>query len=155
MSKQKNELKINPAQHSPQITLMNCFRKLIESILRIMENANSLQHLNLGCIEDIAPNVHLILESLKFHQSKHLTHLCLASVKDDPNKYEFTEVDSSSFCSFPYLTTLSIDYEFVNDALLKALDNGLMEKIVIHVHGWEETYAGTSNQGWEIFCLKK
>ncbi|XP_015177441.1 PREDICTED: F-box only protein 33 [Polistes dominula] len=127
---------------------------LMKSIAKIIERSNHLEALSLGYIEELATNADLILEPLILHHAKHLTHLSLASVKDDPEHYDFIELEEYNFKSFIRLTVLTVDYDVVNDALLRALDSGTMRKLVIHVHGWHTDYLGTSNAGWELFVQK-
>ncbi|XP_048508438.1 F-box only protein 33 isoform X1 [Athalia rosae] len=127
---------------------------LMGPLLKIVKNALSLQALSLGCAEELAASAGLILSPLKQHQANHLTHLSLASVKYDPDDYILTELDTSVFRSFRRLSILTIDYDYVDDNLLKALDNGLMERLVIHVHGLEENHPGTTNDCWLSFVDK-
>lgn len=134
----------------------NCYRfTLIESIANIIETSNYLEALSLGCSEELIMNMFVILEPLRLHHAKHLTHLSLASVKDDPDYYDFFELDNTIFNSFIRLSVLTLDYEFVSDSLLKALDNGCMQRLVIHVHGWKNDYPGTTNTAWQMFSQKK
>lgn len=128
---------------------------LVKSVVNIIETSNCLETLSLGCREELIKNLSLILEPLRLHHSKHLTHLSLASVKDDPDYYDFFELDNSIFNSFIRLSILTLDYEYVSDTLLEALDNGCMQRLVIHIHGWKEDYPGTTNMAWQIFVQKK
>lgn len=127
---------------------------VMESLVKIIETSNCLEGLSLGCIEELTSSASMILEPLQHYHAKHLTSLCLASVKDDPDHYDFLELDTSLFSSFCRLTVLTIDYDYVNDNLLNALDNGVLERLVIHIHGLDDDYPGTSNQAWENFTLK-
>lgn len=124
---------------------------LMDSIVKIIETSNRLEALSLGCIEELAANANIILEPLLLHHAKHLTHLSLASIKDDPDHYELIELEKYVFKSFIRLTVLTLDYDVVNDALLRSLDSGTMERLVIHVHGWRHDYRGTTNAAWETF----
>lgn len=134
----------------------NCYRfTLIESIANIIETSNNLEALSLGCTEELIMNMFVILEPLRLHHAKHLTHLSLASVKNDPDYYDFFDLDNTIFNSFIRLSVLTLDYEFVSDTLLKALDNGCMQRLVIHVHGWKNDYPGTTNMAWQMFSQKK
>lgn len=127
---------------------------LMGPLLKIVKTATSLQALSLGCAEDLAASAGLILEPLRHHHAKHLTHLSLASVKDDPDDYILLELDTSVFRSFARLSILTLDYDYVSDTLLKALDNGSMERLVIHVHGLEDNHPGTTNNAWISFVDK-
>lgn len=139
----------------------NCFShafgvSLMTSLVRLVKTTQKLEALSLGCIEELTANASLMLEPLQLYHSKHLTHLSLASVKDDSEHYDFLELEDSTFKSFVNLSILTLDYDFLSDALLKSLDNGLMKRLVIHVHGWHDDYAvGTSNEAWQYFVEKK
>ncbi|XP_024870381.1 F-box only protein 33 [Temnothorax curvispinosus] len=127
---------------------------LVKCVVNIIETSNCLETLSLGCREELIMNLSTILEPLRLHHAKHLTHLSLASIKDDPDYYDFFELDNSIFNSFIRLSILTLDYEYVSDTLLEALDNGCMQRLVIHIHGWKEDYPGTTNMAWQMFVQK-
>jgi hypothetical protein len=130
-------------------------KKLLKQLLNIMENSNCLEVLSLGCIEELTEDLTFILEPLNHNHANRLTHLSLASIKDDPEHYNFLELDYSLFDSFSRLSILTIDYDHFSDDLLQALNSGTMERLVIHVHGWNGEYVGTSNNAWIAFTQKK
>lgn len=127
---------------------------LMKCVVKIIETSNRLEALSLGCSEELTANASLILGPLRRHHAKHLTHLSLASIRDDPDYYNLYELDHFIFNSFIRLSILTLDYEFVSDTLLKALDNGCMQRLVIHIHGWKD-YPGTTNRAWQVFVQKK
>lgn len=127
---------------------------LTDCVIKIIETSNCLEALSLGCSEELTANASTILKSLRLHHAKHLTHLSLASIRDDPDYYDFDEIDDSILTSFIRLSILSLDYEFVSDSLLMALDNGCMRRLVIHVHGWRN-HLWTTNRAWQVFVQKK
>ncbi|XP_015592478.1 F-box only protein 33 [Cephus cinctus] len=127
---------------------------IMESLHKIVENSNCLEALSFGCLEDLTASAGPIMESLQRHHAKHLTHLSLASVKDDPGDYVLSDLDSCMFRSFVRLSYLTVDYDYVSNSLLEALDSGLMERLVIHVHGYEEDHPGTTNNSWINFVGK-
>lgn len=127
----------------------------MKSVINIIKTSNCLEALSLGCTEEPVENIYVILEHLRLHHAKHLTHLSLASIKNNPDYYKVYNIDSSCFNSFIRLSVLTLDYEFVSDTLLKALDNGCMQRLVIHIHGWKKTYPGTTNRAWQTFVQKK
>lgn len=130
-------------------------QKLQKLLLNIIERAKNLDTLSLGCIEELIEDPNVILEALKKHQASNIVTLSLASIKDDPDHYEFLEIQQSLFQSFNKLVILSIDYDHINDNLLSSLSSGIMERLVIHVHGWSVEYLGASNEVWRIFAQKK
>lgn len=128
---------------------------LIKSLVKIIETSNHLEALSLGCIEELTASAGILLEPLRLHHAKHLTTLSLASVRDDPDDFDFEQFDYEFvFNSFIRLSILTLDYEFVSDYLLQALDNGIMERLVIHVHGWNDNYLGTTDSAWQNFIQK-
>lgn len=129
---------------------------LIKSLVKIIETSNRLEALSLGCIEELTASAAMLLEPLRLHHAKHLTTLSLASVRDEPDDYDFLQFDYEFvFSSFVRLSILTLDYEFITDYLLQALDNGTMERLVIHVHGWNDHYLGTTDSAWQNFIQKK
>lgn len=130
--------------------------KVLEYILKIIETSQCLNTLSLGCIEDLCiESADAILEGLQAHQAKNLRHLSLASVKDDFNQCDSPLYNTIMFSSFVTLTTLTIDYQHVTDNLLLALDNGQMQRIVIHVHDSITSHDSASNDTWENFVRNK
>ncbi|XP_029055392.1 F-box only protein 33 [Osmia lignaria lignaria] len=128
---------------------------LIKSLVKIIETSNRLEALSLGCIEELTASAAVLLEPLRLHHAKHLTTLSLASVRDEPDDYDFLQFDYEFvFSSFVRLSILTLDYEFITDYLLQALDNGTMERLVIHVHGWNDHYLGTTDSAWQNFIQK-
>lgn len=130
-------------------------QELLKQLLSIVESSNCLEALSLGCIEELTEDLAFILEPLKHNHANHLTHLSLASVKDDPDRYDFLELECSLFSSFLRLSMLTIDYDHVSDDLLLALNSGTMDRLVIHVHGWNGEYVGANNSTWTTFTQKK
>ncbi|XP_017885879.1 F-box only protein 33 [Ceratina calcarata] len=128
---------------------------LVSSIIKVINTTDHLEALSLGCIEDLATSANLILLHLHKRHAKHLTTLSLASVRDDPDDHNFFKFGCEDmFNSFTRLSLLTIDYEFVSDSLLKALDSGTLERLVIHVHGWYDQHVGTTDGAWRTFVQK-
>ena len=131
---------------------------MMQQLFKIIKTSNKLEMLSLGCIEELTENMSNLLDLLRRHQSDHLTHLSLASVKEDPDHYDVLEIDCSLFNSFSKLSVLTIDYDHLCDELLLALNSGIMERIVIHVHNWDAIYDhmyGASDDSWKEFTEKK
>ncbi|XP_076248567.1 F-box only protein 33 [Calliopsis andreniformis] len=133
---------------------------LIVALVKIIERSDRLEALSLGCIEGLTVHSGVILTALCAKHAKHLTTLSLASVKDDPDAYDVLKCEDLDyicrciFNSFSRLSLLTIDYNFVNDTLLEALNSGTMERLVIHVHGWNDNYLGTTDSAWRNFVQK-
>ncbi|XP_067207460.1 F-box only protein 33 isoform X2 [Linepithema humile] len=139
--------------YSPKRCNYYRYTSMIRSLVNIIETSNCLEALSLGCMVELIENQFIFLEPLRLHHAKHLTHLSLASVKDTL-EYNDLKIDTSFFNSFVRLSVLTLDYEFVSDTLLKALDNGCMQRLVIHVHSWKESYPGATNRAWQLFVQK-
>ena len=129
---------------------------LVNSLINIIKKSDHLEALSLGCIEDLTGSARQILVHLRNCQAKHLTTLSLASVKDDPDDYNVLNSGyGHMFNSFTKLSILTLDYEFLSNSLLKALNSGTMERLVIHVHGWHYQYSGPTDSSWQTFVQKK
>ncbi|XP_014479540.1 PREDICTED: F-box only protein 33 [Dinoponera quadriceps] len=128
-------------------------QSLREWVVRIIETSNCLEVLSLGCSEELAADMIAILEPLRLHHAKHLTQLNMATVKDDPDHYKIKEFDNSIFDSFTRLSILTLDHEFVSDTTLKALENGCLKRLVIHIHCWRNE-PWTTNRAWQKFVQK-
>ncbi|XP_057331551.1 F-box only protein 33 [Microplitis mediator] len=124
------------------------------SIIKIIETSKRLEALTLGCVEELVLNAGEVLEMLGYYHGKHLTHLGLASVKEDPENYQFVILNSITFQQFISLTILTLDYDYLNDTMLGSLTSGTLERLVVHVHNWKENYTGTSDDAWELFTQK-
>ena len=112
--------------------------------------------LTLGCLEDLTVRSGNVLSALCDAQhEKHLKHLGLASVKDDPEGYECAIIDPLTLSSFNRLNVLTLDYDNMSDEMLNALSYGQLRRLVIHVHHWDENLVGTSNLAWQSFVQKK
>lgn len=133
-----------------------CTKALVSSLISIIKKSNRLEALSLGCIEDLIGSARQIVIHLRNYQAKHLRTLALASVKDDPDDFNvFNAGFGHLFDSFARLSILTLDYEFLTNSLLKALDSGTMERLVIHVHGWHYQFSGTADGSWQSFVQKK
>ncbi|KAF3423071.1 hypothetical protein E2986_09938 [Frieseomelitta varia] len=128
---------------------------LVNFLIDIIKKSDHLEALSLGCIEDLTANAEQILVQLRNCQAKHLTTLSLASVKDDPADYNVLNAGyGHMFNSFTKLCILTLDYEFLSNSLLRALNSGTMERLVIHLHDWNYQYSGATDGSWQIFVQK-
>ncbi|KAL7300516.1 hypothetical protein TKK_0006515 [Trichogramma kaykai] len=127
------------------------FIKQVENLLR---NSKYLETFNLGCIEEATEDLNPWLEILTQNSTNSLKHLCLASVKEDPQHYDYLELQVSLFKNFTQLTLLAIDYDHLSNDLLLSLNNGKLERLVVHVHSYNGEYMGTDNNAWLAFTQK-
>lgn len=127
--------------------------RIYTSLLKIIATTKQLQVLTLGCNEDLTVHSEELIDSLVLHHGKHLTHLGLASVKEDPESYEFASLHPMMFRQFERLVVLTLDYEHLSDTLLESLTSGTLERLVVHVHYWRDDLPGTSNVSWQRFAI--
>ncbi|KAG7211356.1 hypothetical protein KM043_010646 [Ampulex compressa] len=124
-------------------------------LLSVVKTSTRLEAVSLGCIEELADSAHLLVHYLREYHAKHLRHLSLASVIDNTRHFSSVDMDLNIFNSFTNLAILTVDYSCVRDELLQALDNGVMERLVIHIHSWNCLPAElTSDAAWGRFVQK-
>lgn len=125
-------------------------------MVNIIKTSKRVEVLTLGCLEDLAARSGEIVAALSSsHHERYVTHLGLASVKDDPEHYKCATLDLLTLRSFERLTVLTIDYDNVSDSLLGALSYGNLMRLVIHVHNLYKNLPGTTNAAWQSFVQKK
>ncbi|XP_064618606.1 F-box only protein 33-like [Lineus longissimus] len=120
----------------------------------IIKNCRKLKHLSLGCSEDLMANADYLLSELAIHHSNSLETLHLSTVKEDPESYGLLDLPVDMFQSFPHLTVLGIDYDYLTNSLLEIFvtkKTAQLEKLVIHVHGIEPDHEKIRNETWQ--CL--
>ncbi|XP_063984787.1 F-box only protein 33 isoform X2 [Diachasmimorpha longicaudata] len=125
--------------------------RIYKSLLKIIATAKQLKALSLGCNEDLSVRLEELIDTLILHHGKHLTHLGLASVKEDPENYEYVSLHPIVFSQFESLVVLTLDYEHLSDTLLESLTSGNLERLVVHVHNWRDDQPSTSNVSWQRF----
>ncbi|KAG5872561.1 hypothetical protein JTB14_033979 [Gonioctena quinquepunctata] len=112
----------------------------------------SLSKFSIGCIEDLSLCLEDILEHL---DPSVVTHLGLASVKDDPLKYQANYFDPKLIVPFTKLEVLSIDYDQLSDDFLSKLDSATeLKRLIVHLHGIRKNHPGTTNRAWIDFTEK-
>lgn len=105
-----------------------------------------LRELDLGGMECLSLHANELLEAITC--SEHVNSLSLATVKNQPTYYLVKPI-SPTFTRFTNLQKLSLDYDYFSDEWLYVFGSlsGLRD-IVLHVHGLENSHAGTSNAAW-------
>lgn len=118
------------------------YDRFLEAIKQVIRTATHLEHLSLGCLEDLLQHSDHLLALLSLHHRHSLSHLHLASVKDNPDHYPIPEIRLGILSVFDRLRTLSIDYDYVCDHLLLLLADRVapLSQLVLHVHGLEDGY---------------
>ncbi|XP_043288983.1 F-box only protein 33 [Venturia canescens] len=130
-------------------------RPILDSLVKIINTSKHLEALTLGCFEELTARSGEIVSALCSNgHERFITHLGLASVKDDPEDYECAIIDPPTLRSFDRLTVLTIDYDNLSDSLLGALAYGVLRRLVVHVHSWNKSLPGTTNTAWQTFTQK-
>ncbi|CAN7992814.1 unnamed protein product [Ixodes hexagonus] len=112
------------------------YDRFLEVIRQVIRTSVFLEHLSLGCLEDLVHQADSLLSLLALHQRRQLH---LASVKEDPDHYPIPEVRLRRLQSLERLSTLSIDYDYVCDQLLLLLgERTQLVSMVLHVHGLDD-----------------
>ncbi|KAK8389759.1 hypothetical protein O3P69_009036 [Scylla paramamosain] len=127
-----------------------------ESLQSIISNSRNLRTLVLGCIQDLTDQADIFLPLLAHHQFNSISTLGLASVKYDPNSYALLDIPPDNFASFTALQVLTLDYDYMSDRLLGVLATPYtcpLRRLVLHVHGIDQTHQGTSEYMW--YCFKQ
>lgn len=124
--------------------------RFLEAIRQVIRTTTSLEHLSLGCLEDLLHQSDSLLGLLSVHQRRSLRQLNLASVKEDPDHYPIPEIRIRRFQHLEHLTALSIDYDYVCDQLLLLLGErtAQLSKLVLHVHGLDDRQQQVCDGSW-------
>ncbi|XP_060536509.1 F-box/LRR-repeat protein 3 isoform X2 [Cylas formicarius] len=108
-----------------------------------------LNKFSIGCVEEFAHNMEILLKNLT--PSK-VTLLGLASVKDDPVKYEPSYFNLELLAQFRNLQILSVDYDHLSDEFLYKLEKAtLLSRLVVHLHAVQKNHPGSTNEAWIDF----
>ncbi|KAJ8983369.1 hypothetical protein NQ317_010460 [Molorchus minor] len=112
-------------------------------------NLPKLSKFSIGCVEDLTYFLEDILKKLS---PTKVTHLGLASVKDDPLKYEVSYFSPDLIVPFTKLKVLSIDYDQLSDEFLCKLEKAkYLKRLVVHLHGVRKNHPGTTEKAWTDF----
>ncbi|KAL1431226.1 hypothetical protein MTO96_014604 [Rhipicephalus appendiculatus] len=115
------------------------YDRFLEVIGQVICTSCHLEYFSLGCLEDLFHHSDSFLTLLSLHQRRSLSHLHLASVKEDPDHYPIPEIHFWHLQHFECLSTLSIDYDYICDQLLLLLsERSVLLKLVLHVHGLDD-----------------
>ncbi|XP_059615566.1 F-box only protein 33 [Phlebotomus argentipes] len=123
---------------------------LIEPIKSLLgRRSPAIRHLNLGSCERLSMYCPEFLRALACPQELRL--LAMASVKENPSFYYVGNLEASLFDKCSNLRLLSIDYDFLSDELLRVLQLLHLERIVLHIHAFDKTQSGSSDDAWRSF----
>ncbi|CAH0550463.1 unnamed protein product [Brassicogethes aeneus] len=122
---------------------------LLDVVNALLACLPKLSKFSIGCLEDLS---YILSDILKKLDPAKVTHLCLASVKDDPIKYQQIYLDPKLLIPFEKLKVLSVDYDHVSDAFLGTLDKcRKLQRLVVHLHSVRPAHPGTTNAAWQRF----
>uniref|UniRef100_A0A131XUJ6 Putative f-box n=1 Tax=Ixodes ricinus TaxID=34613 RepID=A0A131XUJ6_IXORI len=125
------------------------YDRFVEAIRQVIRTSVSLEHLSLGCLEDLVLQSDSLLALLALHQRRSLRQLHLASAKEDPDHYPIPEVRLRRLQSLERLSTLGVDYDYVCDQLLLLLgEQTQLLSLVLHVHGLDDRQR-VCDRSWE------
>lgn len=112
----------------------------------------SVKTFDLGAIECLTYYAADFLKSLS--NPHELEEITFASIKYDPSHYPILAVEHVFFEKCTSLQVLSLDYDTLNDEILKTLQILPLKKFLICVHGVERTHPGISETAWAEFSSK-
>ncbi|GIY56232.1 f-box only protein 33 [Caerostris extrusa] len=115
----------------------------VEFLIKIIKRATCLQHLSLGCIEELLDLSGNFLVPLSKYQANCLRSLHLSSIKEVPGNYFITNLDTTLFSTFQKLERLSIDYDHLNDHFLDVFSQPHrkpLSQLIIHVHSFDYSF---------------
>ncbi|KFM74832.1 F-box only protein 33, partial [Stegodyphus mimosarum] len=124
----------------------------LEFLIRIIKTAHCLEHLSLGCIEELLDLSEYFLTPLAEYQAACIRSLHLSSVKEVPGSYFIYDINSSIFKTFLNLECLSIDYDYISDQLLEILSQPHrrpLRRLNIHVHSFHYRLPDISSSAWK------
>ncbi|XP_020715027.1 F-box only protein 33 [Ceratitis capitata] len=107
------------------------------------------QILNLGSIESLGSYAVEMLKALGNPEA--LEQLMLASIKFNSKEYEVLYIEPALLQRCSSLQILSLDYDSVNEDLLKALERVPLKKFLICIHSLHRQHPGISDTSWASF----
>ena len=123
--------------------------RLLSSIEILISRCQSLEHISLGCLQQLLNHSPSLLTILAQYHCNSIKCIYLASIKEDPDYYPVLELPSRLFEPFLKLQVLTIDFDNVTDDLLQCLSmKGTLKKLIINVHGIDEQHQGVSKSSW-------
>ncbi|RWS05479.1 F-box only protein 33-like protein [Dinothrombium tinctorium] len=130
-------------------SLSDAMFALLNAIQTFVARNPGLQHLSLGCLEELL-NATPSLLSIMAQNSKSIQSLHLSTVKEDPDYYPVHDIPLCLFEPFVSLRALSIDYDYICDEFLTILAKKPLEKLIINVHGLDEEHPGVKRSSWSL-----
>ena len=122
-------------------------------VSNIAMNSRKLRHFSLGCSEDILEHSSKLIEQLGLTNAHSLQKLFLASVKEDSENYGIIELDAFHFQQFSNLTHISLDYDYLTNALLEGFVDrrkAKLQQMIIHVHGVDTRHEKVTESSWRL-----
>jgi len=120
---------------------------LLQAVETLVVRSKSLQHLSLGCLEELLNHMPALLPRL---DPKKMLSLHLSTVKRDPDYYPVYDLPLALLQPFSCLQVLSVDYDYVGNEFLQLLADHMpmLGKLILNVHGLDDHHAGISKSSW-------
>lgn len=112
----------------------------------------SIKVLDLGAIEALTYHGTDFLKILNRPQD--LQEITFASIKFDPSHYPILAVEHVFFEKCTSLQVLSLDYDTLNEDILKTIQILPLKTFMICVHGLDLSHSGISETAWTEFSKK-
>lgn len=142
-------LTLRPANFRADSCNWNQFLPLLHVIESLIRECPQLNHLSVGCMQQMLNDSPSIISLLAQHQKDSLRCLHLASIKQDPDYYPVVELAPHLFEPFSCIKVASIDYDNVCDDLLHKFSKmGSLKSFIINVHGIDDEHMGVSKSAW-------
>lgn len=126
--------------------------RYLEFLIRIIKTAHCLEHLSLGCIQDLLKLSPHFVKPLVKYQASCIRSLHLSSIKDIPGSYFDYDINCSMFKRFLNLESLSVNYSCLSDQLLDTLSQPhrkQLRRLNVHVHYFDENVPVISTSAWK------
>lgn len=121
-------------------------------MIKIIQRAHCLEHLSLGCIEELSDLAEYFLQPLAEYQASCIRSLHLSSVKEVPGSYFIYDINISAFETFMNLEYLSIDFDYMSNQLLEILSQPHrrpLRRLNVHVHSFDFSVPEISTSAWK------
>ncbi|XP_013396215.1 F-box only protein 33 [Lingula anatina] len=123
----------------------------VDSLIAVTKHARKLEHLSLGCIQELTDYADTFIAVLSQHEASKLRALHLESVKEDPDDYGLIELPLTKLNLLHNLQVLGIDFDHLSNSLLEGfIDNhkAKLEKLIVNVHGIHPAQEQVRNHTW-------
>ena len=145
-----------PCLVSIYVILIFFICRFLKNLLQAVKCSRKLKCLSLGCLPSLVDYTDQLLPLLAEHHSTSLEILHIASVKENPDSYGLIDFPDYQLSKFINLKELGLDYDYLTNDMLSKFTHPhqvKLEKLVIHVHGIDETHEKIPNATWRYLVL--